>query len=883
MAREGYNVLFIGVLWLTSCADERGGLASSRERSSEPTFSSGDLTAHLPTDAAGALLLENRRLGGSAAVSVTKAGGRGVDRGDGSRVYPSALGDGFDLELRRAEGGVRDRISLPHAPPGDRIEYRLELGPGVAGLRIAGGGVELLLGSGAPSLRVGRASVTDARGDTHAIDLEVEGCDVDRSVMLPWGRQPVPPGAEACTVVARLPEHLAYPAVYDPLWTTAGTMVLPRYGVTSALMTDGRVMAAGGTVNGTRAEVEVFDPDSETWSALPSLPDQGYGFTLTTLDDGRVLATGGAWDESSGIQTRPYVYAFSPVSMTWTPLAPMGQARVFHTATKLNDGRVLVVAGSSSTSSGTYLKSCEIFDPTAGTWSATQAVVDGRSSHTALNVGGGVLVAGGWSDTGTLDSSELFDPTANAGAGAWVWRKTFTYQRADHAMALLGADKVLIGGGQVGYLGPNPVFESHVEIYDIPTQTWQGAIPGSYGVGSETAAARVTGGAVVMAGGCTAALVSDCGVAVDAAWYFDPVTLSGHPASTIVARGKHQLVGLEDGRAVIFAGINGGPLQTVPVTQVFDSQPNGEDCDEAFACQSGSCVEGVCCDAPCDGECESCLSEKTGAAQGTCAPIVEGTDPDGECADDGSPSCGQNGFCKAGACDTYAGPGCTPTPCTDGDQCASGFCVDGVCCDSACDGFCEACTTALNGVGPDGVCLPVAAGRDPEGECGAADLACTERDVCDGANACGPASSLCAPYVCSSVGCETTCENDDGCQSSVCVAKACVPEESLCTEETKALARDGTVTDCTPFRCNADGTCRAACSSVDDCKAPFVCSPDSGACVEPPPVEGGDAGCACAGAGREEDGRGATWVALLGALAIGRGRRPRRRGEEAAP
>jgi MYXO-CTERM domain-containing protein len=55
--------------------------------------------------------------------------------------------------------------------------------------------------------------------------------------------------------------------------------------------------------------------------------------------------------------------------------------------------------------------------------------------------------------------------------------------------------------------------------------------------------------------------------------------------------------------------------------------------------------------------------------------------------------------------------------CTVSAECASGFCVDGVCCEDACSMPCQACSATKKGGGADGVCGPVAAGTDPDGDC----------------------------------------------------------------------------------------------------------------------------------------------------------------------
>jgi len=60
---------------------------------------------------------------------------------------------------------------------------------------------------------------------------------------------------------------------------------------------------------------------------------------------------------------------------------------------------------------------------------------------------------------------------------------------------------------------------------------------------------------------------------------------------------------------------------------------DGESCAANEDCASLSCVDGVCCNTPCDGACESCDSP---GQVGKCTPHAYGTDPENEC---GTPAC----------------------------------------------------------------------------------------------------------------------------------------------------------------------------------------------------------------------------------------------------
>jgi hypothetical protein len=102
---------------------------------------------------------------------------------------------------------------------------------------------------------------------------------------------------------------------------------------------------------------------------------------------------------------------------SWIATTPMKVAREEHTATRLLDGRVLVVGGEAE---GSYLDSVEIFDPTTESWTDAAPLSIGRSDHTALLLADGrVLVAGGQSPaagTGEVTRrAEIFDPAT----GAW--------------------------------------------------------------------------------------------------------------------------------------------------------------------------------------------------------------------------------------------------------------------------------------------------------------------------------------------------------------------------------------------------------------------------------------------------------------------------------
>jgi hypothetical protein len=117
-------------------------------------------------------------------------------------------------------------------------------------------------------------------------------------------------------------------------------------------------------------------------------------------------------------------------------------------------------------------------------------------------------------------------------------------------------------------------------------------------------------------------------------------------------------------------------------------------------------------------------------------------------------------------------PAALGTPCTTGYDCATNYCADNVCCDQACGTVCMACTTARNGVGPDGRCKAYADGR-PDDRCATETSDCGQTGACDGhgncaveppGNACGDHGS-CVQGVCRGSRCASNvdCPSDQAC------------------------------------------------------------------------------------------------------------------------
>ncbi len=118
-------------------------------------------------------------------------------------------------------------------------------------------------------------------------------------------------------------------------------------------------------------------------------------------------------------------------------IGDLAKARSGHTATRLADGRVLILGG---TSNGVAVASTEIYDAATGTFSAGATMNAARSASTATVLANGrILIADGDAD----GSAEIYDATANT----FTSISTMTTSRSGHSAALMNDGRVLIVGG----------------------------------------------------------------------------------------------------------------------------------------------------------------------------------------------------------------------------------------------------------------------------------------------------------------------------------------------------------------------------------------------------------------------------------------------------
>jgi len=168
---------------------------------------------------------------------------------------------------------------------------------------------------------------------------------------------------------------LASAAVYDPAtgtWAATSSMPAARYYHTATLLPNGKVLVAGGAYYYNNnffvlASAAVYDPATGTWAATSALPEARRGHTATLLSDGKVLVAGGLGGCGvAACNNLASAEVYNPATGTWTATSTMTTASDSHTATLLPNGKVLV-AGGEKLVNGTFiaLASAELYTPDA--------------------------------------------------------------------------------------------------------------------------------------------------------------------------------------------------------------------------------------------------------------------------------------------------------------------------------------------------------------------------------------------------------------------------------------------------------------------------------------------------------------------------------------
>lgn len=205
-------------------------------------------------------------------------------------------------------------------------------------------------------------------------------------------------------------------------------------------LADGRLLVVGSQC---AATLEA----SGTWRETAPLLRHRRGFTLTRLRSGDVLRVGGLAETAEGyLEASTLVDRFDVKRRRWVASAPATYMRYDHGATRLPDGRVLVVggcedSGSICETSNSPTPPAEIYDPARDRWTVlgAAAITDRHGATLTALPDGRVVVLGGT----VTDIGGPIPPTGLFDQGSWFELPGLTADRTTW-FAVIAGDHLLL-------------------------------------------------------------------------------------------------------------------------------------------------------------------------------------------------------------------------------------------------------------------------------------------------------------------------------------------------------------------------------------------------------------------------------------------------------
>ncbi len=559
---------------------------------------------------------------------------------------------------------------------------------------------------------------------------------------------------------------LTGPMKASNLCNAAGTSCSPTDDLGAARYQTPLVVYGGSAFAfGSDGRAEVFGGSGwsfATGAGRPRLAPTATAFSTGVFVAGGTDGTGGAVADAA---------VFVPTTGFGASVG-LAEARTGHSAILLRDDRVLLVGGSTGTASPVYSSGAEAFTPSTAKSDPVAAMTTSRASfNLEMLANGSVIAVGGFTGALVSDTSEIYDPVADA----WSAGPSLKTARWGAASARLPDGRILVTGGSFDSTF-NPTNTSMVVDDEI--------LEGYLGYACTTDG-QCTSGHCVTGVCCDTTCAGSCDSCREASKF---TGLDGTCGATSSACSPGDADASD-------AGSDGAVADTTPDV-TLDTAPDVTPPDTTVA--------------------DTTVADTKPETATDAGPDL------GVCG--GGPGCPTGLTCVGGSCvlptNDAGAPSFTAavTLCDAAHACPSGFCVDGLCCESKCGEACHTCAFP----GFQGKCIPQPPGFDLRGDCKATQC----QTVCNGAGGCrpsikgdqcrpagcvpgSPSTVVSAAAICSGVGvCDSSHIETRSCSPYICALGACL---TVCTSSDQ---------------CEADFVCDA---TTQHCVAPAVS--DSGGCA----------------------------------------------------
>jgi N-acetylneuraminic acid mutarotase len=217
--------------------------------------------------------------------------------------------------------------------------------------------------------------------------------------LLPTGAV-LAPGGYAVNGIPRDSADVYQPKTHRS--TATPSLNISRDDFTADVLQNGEVLVSGGFTQNSAftPKTELYDPVANAWALTGAA--LGQPLVSVLLNDGTVLAL----DPSQ---------RYDPAVAGWKKTAgQLNIDRINNTLTVLADGRVLTAGGCTAAPTCQLVLQSEVYDPASQTWALDASMNLARESHSATRLQDGrILVAGGFgSGFAQLTSAELYTPAS---------------------------------------------------------------------------------------------------------------------------------------------------------------------------------------------------------------------------------------------------------------------------------------------------------------------------------------------------------------------------------------------------------------------------------------------------------------------------------------
>ena len=243
---------------------------------------------------------------------------------------------------------------------------------------------------------------------------------------------------------------------YDPAtdtWVEKTPIPTPRDSLGAAAF-QGKIYCFGGRNVSKDYSIsidvnEVYDTETDSWEKRTPMPTARSGLQASEVG-GKIYLIGG-WieSESSSIEEKSaQVEIYDPATDTWTTGSPMPTA-VAGYASAIVDGKIYVISGVASGSTKTNLT--QIYDPQKGEWSLGVPIPMSVSSAaagavTGANVAKAIYVIGGSNETYPLNG-QFANQVYFLETHSWAMAAPMPVDRAGLALTVVNDTIYVMGGG----------------------------------------------------------------------------------------------------------------------------------------------------------------------------------------------------------------------------------------------------------------------------------------------------------------------------------------------------------------------------------------------------------------------------------------------------